>query len=178
MTIVRPCIVFGPNVDNYLVRLWTKQPFAVEAGGNLDQQIQFVHEDDVVEAVTAPAARPPRRCLQRRGRRRHDDARVRRADRLADPQDAAARLPRASPGRCGPRACRRRRPGRSTFGIHPWIVSTEKLERTTGWHPAHTSRETFEITMRAHGKLPPAEAPGTAAEAGNGIPADTRSAVA
>src|SRR5215207_203819 len=27
-TIVRPCIVFGPNVDNYLVRLWTKQPFA------------------------------------------------------------------------------------------------------------------------------------------------------
>src|SRR5919201_1666169 len=26
MTIVRPCIVFGPNVDNYLVRLWTKVP--------------------------------------------------------------------------------------------------------------------------------------------------------
>ena len=55
-TIVRPCIVFGPNVDNYLVRLWTKQPFAVDAG-NLDEQIQFVHEDDVVEAVSAPAAR-------------------------------------------------------------------------------------------------------------------------
>ena len=50
-TIVRPCIVFGPNVDNYLVRLWTKQPFAVDAG-NLDEQIQFVHEDDVVEAVS------------------------------------------------------------------------------------------------------------------------------
>ena len=32
MTIVRPCIVFGPNVDNYLVRLWTKQPFAVDIG--------------------------------------------------------------------------------------------------------------------------------------------------
>ena len=25
-TIVRPCIVFGPNVDNYLVRLWSKAP--------------------------------------------------------------------------------------------------------------------------------------------------------
>ena len=49
-TIVRPCIVFGPNVDNYLVRLWTKQPFAVDAG-NLDGQIQFVHEDDVVDAI-------------------------------------------------------------------------------------------------------------------------------
>ena len=50
-TIVRPCIVFGPNVDNYLVRLWTKQPFAVDAG-NLDGTIQFVHEDDVVEAIS------------------------------------------------------------------------------------------------------------------------------
>src|ERR671920_1605489 len=50
-TIVRPCIVFGPNVDNYLVRLWTKQPFAVDAG-NLDGAIQFVHEDDVVEAIS------------------------------------------------------------------------------------------------------------------------------
>ena len=68
-------------------------------------------------------------------------------------------------------------PGQIAFGIHPWIVSTEKLERTTGWSPAHTTRETFEITMRAHGKLPPAEAPVTAA-AGNGAPADTRSAVA
>src|SRR3954467_11147835 len=27
MTIVRPCIVFGPDVDNYIVRLWLRQPF-------------------------------------------------------------------------------------------------------------------------------------------------------
>ena len=32
MTIVRPCIVFGPNVDNYLVRLWTKTPFTADVG--------------------------------------------------------------------------------------------------------------------------------------------------
>src|SRR3954453_20746409 len=50
MTIVRPCIVFGPKVDNYLVRLWTKAPFQVDAG-QLDNHIQFVHEDDVVEAI-------------------------------------------------------------------------------------------------------------------------------
>ena len=52
MTIVRPCIVFGPNVDNYIVRFWTKQPFQADFG-NLDSPIQFVHEDDVVEAFTA-----------------------------------------------------------------------------------------------------------------------------
>src|SRR5436853_6882583 len=50
MTIVRPCIVFGPNVDNYIVRAWTKQPFFADLGGP-DQPVQFVHEDDVVEAL-------------------------------------------------------------------------------------------------------------------------------
>jgi hypothetical protein len=50
-------------------------------------------------------------------------------------------------------------PGQIEFALHPWIVSTGKLKQTTGWSPRHTSRETFEITMRAHGKLPPAEAP-------------------
>src|SRR4051812_41052137 len=52
MTIVRPCIVFGPNVDNYIVRLWTKQPFVADLG-NLDQVTQFVHEDDLVDALVA-----------------------------------------------------------------------------------------------------------------------------
>src|SRR2546421_4388171 len=50
MTIVRPCIVFGPNVDNYIVRAWTKQPFFADLGGP-DQPVQFAHEDDVVEAL-------------------------------------------------------------------------------------------------------------------------------
>src|SRR5688572_17747944 len=51
MTIVRPCIVFGPNVDNYLVRIWTDAPFQPDLGGNLEQLMQFVHEDDLVEAM-------------------------------------------------------------------------------------------------------------------------------
>src|SRR5919106_4203762 len=50
-TIVRPCIVYGPNVDNYLVRLWSDAP-AIADVGNLDGTIQFVHEDDVVEAIS------------------------------------------------------------------------------------------------------------------------------
>jgi UDP-glucose 4-epimerase len=45
-------------------------------------------------------------------------------------------------------------PGNLHFAIHPWIVSNEKLKRETGWQPRYSSRETFEITMRAHGRLP------------------------
>ena len=37
--------------------------------------------------------------------------------------------------------------------MYPWIVSTDKLKRETGWQPRHTTRDTFVETMRAHGKL-------------------------
>ena len=52
----------------------------------------------------------------------------------------------------------RRRPGRSSSRSGRGSLSNEKLKRALGWTPAH-SRETFEITMRAQGKLPPAESP-------------------
>ena len=52
MTIVRPAIVFGPNVDNYIVRAFENNPFVPLLDG-VDQEFQFVHEDDVVSALIA-----------------------------------------------------------------------------------------------------------------------------
>ena len=158
MTIVRPCIVFGPNVDNYLVRLWTKQPLAVDVGGSIDNRIQFLHEDDVVEAIAglllgrhagafnlAPdGVMTLRECAELIG------TPVRRL-----PLSVYRGLARAM---WGARASESP-PGQIDFGLHPWIVSNEKVKRTLGWTPQHTTRETFEIAMRAHGKLPPAEPP-------------------
>ena len=43
--------------------------------------------------------------------------------------------------------------GNLEFVIHPWVASNEKVKRTLGWEPRHSSRETFEITMRTHGAL-------------------------
>ena len=158
MTIVRPCIVFGPNVDNYLVRLWTKQPFAADVEGTLDNQIQFVHEDDVVEAITALLVG------------RHGGAFNVAGDGLMTMRECAEligspvqKLPmRAYRGLA--RAMWAARiseapPGQIEFARHPWLVSAEKLKRETGWRPRFSSRETFEQTMRAHGKLPPAGPP-------------------
>ncbi len=153
MTIVRPCIVFGPNVNNYLVRLWTKQPFAADPG-TLDNDIQFVHEDDVVEAITE---------LLVGG---HGGAFNVAGDGLMTSRECAEMI--GSPIRRMPvRAYRglartmwnirlsEAPPGSVDFALYPWIVSNEKLKRETGWSPRYTTRETFEITMRAHGKLPP-----------------------
>ncbi len=166
MTIVRPCIVFGPSVDNYFVRLWTKAPFSPDAG-QLDNQIQFVHEDDVVEAISALLLG------------RHAGAYNVAGDGLMTQRECAelVGLPiRKMPLRAYRGLARamwtarvsEAPPGLIEFVLHPGILSTEKLKRTTGWSPKHTSRETFEITMRTHGKLPPAGVPAgesTASEA-------------
>ena len=52
MTIVRPAIVFGPNVDNYFVRAFQNNPFMPLLDG-VDEEFQLVHEDDVVSALVA-----------------------------------------------------------------------------------------------------------------------------
>src|SRR4051794_20482079 len=164
MTIVRPCIVFGPNVDNYLVRLWTKAPFQPDAG-HLENAIQFVHEDDVVEGiigllhgrhagaynVAGDGLMTLRECAELAGNpiRRMPLA----AYRLLGRVFWALRAGEAPPGQI-------------EFAIHPWIVTADKL-KATGWKPRHTSGETFEITMRAQDKLPP-EAPSQPAVSGNG----------
>jgi UDP-glucose 4-epimerase len=152
MTIVRPSIVFGPSVDNYLVRLWTDAPFQVDAG-NADRHIQFVHEDDVVEALISLL------------HGRHAGAYNVAGDglmTLRETWDLIGATVRKMPlwlYRALGRVFWRLRiseapPGQIEFAIHPWVVSNEKL-KSTGWTPRHTGRETFEITMRTHGKLPP-----------------------
>ena len=59
MTIVRPTIVFGPTVNNYILRFWQTSPFFPLLDGR-DPDWQFVHEDDVVEALS-------RLLVERRG---------------------------------------------------------------------------------------------------------------
>jgi UDP-glucose 4-epimerase len=151
LTIVRPCIVFGPNVDNYLVRLWTKAPFQADLGG-ADNGVQFVHEDDVVEAIA--------RLLEGR----HPGAYNVAGDGVMKATEAAQMI--GLPRRRLPDGLYRRfvalmwalrvaeaPPGSVAFARYPWIVSNEKVKSTLGWTPRYTTREAFEITMRAHGKL-------------------------
>ena len=148
MTIVRPCIVFGPNVDNYLVRLWANAPFQPDFGGNLDQPIQFVHEDDLVDAmvgllegrhggafnITGDGLMTMRETAEVHG---HEGA-----------QDAAAARPRDQPRRRGSSGQSETPPGQLEFAMNPWVCSNEKVKQTLGWQPRYTSRETFELTMQ------------------------------
>ena len=49
---VRPCVVLGPNADNYLSRMLLNCPWVVRLDG-FDSPLQFVHEDDVSAACCA-----------------------------------------------------------------------------------------------------------------------------
>jgi UDP-glucose 4-epimerase len=151
MTIVRPCIVLGPNVDNSLVRVWTKAPAAWDFG-HLDNRVQFVHEDDVVEAIS--------RLLDGK----HAGAFNVAGDGLmtyrecAELIDLPVRKIPLKAIRALARATWKLRQaeapaGQIEFGLYPWIVSNEKLKTTLGWTPKHTSRDAFEVAMRRHGKM-------------------------
>jgi UDP-glucose 4-epimerase len=151
MTIVRPCIVMGPNVDNYLVRIWTDQPFQADFGGP-DVPLQFVHEDDLVDAIVGLIAG------------RHPGAFNVAADGLVTGRECAEtigmkrrRVPFRAYRRLASLMWKLRQaevpPGALDYVLHPWVLSNEKLKRTLDWEPRYSSRETFEITMRAKGVL-------------------------
>ena len=46
----RPCLIGGPNIDNYMSRFLFGLPIMALPGGN-DTPLQFVHEDDVAKAI-------------------------------------------------------------------------------------------------------------------------------
>ena len=153
MTIVRPTIVFGPNVDNYIVRFWSQSPFFPLLDGH-DPDWQFVHEDDVVDAIsrllldqragifnlTADGTIRLSECARLAGikTRRISTRAYRRIAQAA----WALHLPRVEAP-----------PGQIDFILYPWIASNEKIKAELGWTPRYTSRETFEITLRAKGLL-------------------------
>ena len=151
MTIVRPTIVFGPNVDNYIVRFWSSSPFFPLLDG-LDPDWQFVHEEDVVEAMS-------RLLLGRKAGIFNLTAdgtiKLSEAARLAGlktrrmPTRVYRRIAKAAWGLRLPRV--EAPPGQIDFILYPWIASNEKLKRELDWTPRYTSRETFEIAMRAKG---------------------------
>ena len=165
MTIVRPCIVFGPSVKNFIVRSWESQPFFPHLDG-VDTEFQLVHEDDLVAALVLLLDKKEGGAFNIAGdgtmtwRETADmlGTRVRRMSfRLAyaiAKWSWRLRLPRTEAP-----------PGNLHFIRYPWVLSNEKLKTTTGWEPQHDTRETFEITMRARGKL------GAAPTTGVGIPA-------
>lgn len=158
MTIVRPCIVFGPNVENYISRTWANAAFMPIIDG-VDEEFQLVHEDDVVSAiaglldakqggafnVAADGTMTWRESAELAGMKIREMS-FKTVYRI---YDWAWRL--HVPNVEAP-------PGNIYFIRYPWIASNEKLKAAIGWEPTRTTREVFEQTMRAKGLMEAAAA--------------------
>lgn len=153
MTIVRPCIVLGPNVDNYIVRSW-EAPFFPIFRGLPEAPVQFVHEDDLVEGITALLLGGHGGAFNITGDGTmtwRECAEVAQMTTRTLPLGALTKLNSVLwrlrvPGTESP-------PGNLDFIQHPWVCSNEKLKQTAGWTPKHSTRETFDETLRARGIL-------------------------
>ena len=157
MTIVRPCIVLGPNVENYIVRAWDEPRF-VGFRGIAPQSVQFIHEDDLVEAIAGLLAGKHAGAFNATG-----DGTLTWEESAELAGRPIQRLPFGVVNRLNGLMWRLKKaespPGNLDFIRYPWVCSNAKLKAALpDWSP-RDSRETFLETMRARGVLAPAGSP-------------------
>ena len=146
--ILRPCIVLGPNVQNYIATLLLAQPVATLLDGN-DVEVQFVHEDDLVDLVTT--------CLDRTAAGIYNcvGEGLLHATELAAMQDKRPVPVPFAVARAVVWAIHRLRltefampPGLLDFFRYPWVASGDKAKRELGIAPRYTSRACFDIILQ------------------------------
>jgi UDP-glucose 4-epimerase len=153
MTIVRPCIVFGPNVDNYISRSWRNSSFFPIIDG-VDQEFQLVHENDVVSALIGLLDAKAGGAFNLAGDGTmtwRESAEMVGAKTREMKMKTLKRIYGLAWKLHAPRV--EAPAGNADFIRYPWIVSTEKLRSEIGWEPTKDTREVFLETMRAKGLL-------------------------
>jgi UDP-glucose 4-epimerase len=153
MTIVRPCIVFGPSVDNYIVRFWLHAPFIPLLDG-VDAELQYVHEDDLVDAVARLLHARAAGAFNLTGDgtvRLSEGAQLRGLNTREVSLGSYRRLATAFWRLHVPRV--EAPPGQLDFLRYPWIASNEKVKSEVEWTPRFTSRDAFEAALRSKGRL-------------------------
>jgi UDP-glucose 4-epimerase len=153
MTIVRPCIVFGPNVDNYISRSWKNSSFMPIMDG-VDEEFQLVHEDDVVSAMVGLLDARASGAFNVAGEGSlgwGESARMIGLKTRELSFMAARRLYSVAWALRAPRV--ESPPGNLNFVRYPWLVSNDKLKAETGWEPSADTREVFVETMYATGLI-------------------------
>src|SRR5215207_3214298 len=152
MTIVRPSIVFGPNVDNYISRGIENSAFLPIIDG-VETEFQLTHEDDVVTAISGLLDGREAGAFNIAG-----DGTLTWRESAEMAGTKAREMSFKTVYRIYSWAWKLHVPrvespaGNLHFLRHPWIVSNEKL-KATGWEPTYTAREVFEQTMRVKGRL-------------------------
>lgn len=161
MTIVRPSIVFGPTVENYISRSWQNAAFMPILDG-VEQEFQLVHEDDVVSALIGLLDAKAGGAFNIGGDGtltwKESAEMVGQKTRVIS-MKTVRRIYSVAWALHAPRV--ESSPGNLNFIRYPWIVSNEKLKSEIGWQPTADTRQVFVETMYAKGLVatPPVPAP-------------------
>ena len=144
VTVLRGCPIMGPRSENFISQAFRKPVLVSIAGAN--PQMQFIHEDDVQEALEL--------CLMERVPGVYnltgedtvaysDIARTAGLRSVALPAPVLSALTQAS-------WALRLQGDSPASGLAmvrwPWVASNEKLTRETGFRPRYTSREALEAS--------------------------------
>lgn len=150
MTVLRPCIVLGPATDNYISANFLDYPIVPLIGG-MNPPLQFVHEDDVEEAIVRAIDKGPQGAFNVAGRGTID---LREMAALTGRR--AVRVPRPLMRAFGWLQFRLKLattpPSLFDFVTYPWVMSSGKAEKILGFVPKHTSREALLALFVARGR--------------------------
>lgn len=152
LAILRPCVVFGPRVDNYIADLLTGLPLAVGLA-DYDPPLQFVHEEDVAGVTTAILREgasgpfnvaPPDTILASEAVSRRAVPRVMLPQWLLGPMVQLTwtlRLP-----------VLRTPPSFLDFLRYPWVVDTTRVQQELRYRYRYSSRETLDVMLESKGR--------------------------
>lgn len=146
VTVLRPCIVFGPHVDNFISRMIDLPLMPVIDGKN--PRMQLVHEDDVTRCLTLALQKKRGGAynLVGQGLLRWREL-IRNSGRRPVP------LPGFFLFRFVDFAWRMRWPRIEApspilaFLMYPWVASGEKASRELDFHPRYSAQETLKIFL-------------------------------
>ena len=150
---VRPCIIYGPGVDNFLSQLLLEHPVVVLPDGH-DVPQQFVHEDDVAAATW--------HILARGGRGPYNVGPpdwIYLTDVARETGRRAIKIPlfimQATTWVCWVLRLPVLRfpPAMNLYIRYPWIVAPNRLCGELGFQFEFSSLETLRELLRAQGKL-------------------------
>jgi nucleoside-diphosphate-sugar epimerase len=146
VTVLRPAIVFGPNVENFISRM-LEAPRVTTVKG-YEPPLQLVHEEDVASAIHLAVQQdlPGAFNVAADGWLTGDEV-------LAVTGKKRVELPEAVAFSLADRLWKMRvsqaPPGELHFVMHPWVVDNAKL-KAAGWVPMHGNREALVEAMASH----------------------------
>ncbi len=149
--IVRPSVVYGPNTDNYLSRIFNNMP-AVTLPDGRDPNFQYVHEDDLARLFLLLIEKKIPGPFNAAG------------DGVMKLSEGAALIGKRSINvpynllyilfgifwRLHIKMAEAP-PGMIDYMTYPWVLDTTRAKELLGWNPEYSTKDTLRIMLETHG---------------------------